>query len=316
MSLLYVESFNVEATENFNARAMLLLHLFKGSQLQTQRPLAQQYLDYLRPQCLQQDSNSPIFKETPLHLNRVENFSNSFASCSQGFRLTKRPPKKFSVPQHTQSESSYLRIHFRMGCSPHTLTLNQLTPFVTLPAQTGHKIRLIDETLLFSNATLRILLISWCPHCKGLFASTLKVPMNIPNSMSVWIPFSCRLDNWVHVCTQQWMSGISQAIRKTRTSPHPLTTILPKHPHQHPPLTELGNQKCVTHPPNAPSPSNIPTMKTKQHLAQPPPPQDSVISKTHLKLTLTTYKNERTQQTPSSHNTSRHTLTYSASKKS
>ena len=38
-------------------------------------------------------------------------------------------------------------------------------------------------------------------------------------------------------------------------------------------------------PSTRPSLSNIPTLKTKQHLAQPPPPQNTVITKTHLKLT-------------------------------
>ena len=42
----------------------------------------------------------------------------------------------------------------------------------------------------------------------------------------------------------------------------------------------------MCNPPSTRPPlSNIPTLKTKQHLAQPPPPQNTVITKTHLKLT-------------------------------
>ena len=62
------------------------------------------------------------------------------------------------------------------------------------------------------------------------------------------------------------------------------TTILPKRPHQHPPPPTRPLKMCNP-PSKRPSLSNIPTLKTKQHLVQPLPPQDSVITKTHPKLT-------------------------------
>ena len=75
------------------------------------------------------------------------------------------------------------------------------------------------------------LLLPCYPLCKGLFASSCKGPTSSP----VYLGFNRRLKNWSPANTSTQLCTLSQSNRNTLISQHPLTTILPKHPGQHPP---------------------------------------------------------------------------------
>ena len=139
-------------------------------------------------------------------------------------------PESLLLPCYSQAKDLYASVdHIPWPSNPW----NQLTPVDLVSSSFCIAFNCRPNCGVVKLPAPESLLLPWCPQGKGLFASKCKG--RSPVSSPACFGFSRRLKNWSPASTNSQLSVLSQGNRNTLSSQHPLTTILPKHPPQHPP---------------------------------------------------------------------------------
>ena len=189
-------------------------------------------------------ASSPVWIVPNCRLNRVTS-THPLPYCVQ-----MPAPESLLLPWNSQGKGllastlerrSPASIPFRFDFSRRLKNWNQLTLFDLGPSPVWIVLNCSLNRVTSSRPSPCIvklqapesLLLPWYPKGKGLFASSCKGRSPISNPAC--FGFSRRLKNWSPANTNTQLSTLSQGNGNTLSSQHPLTTILRKHPHQHPP---------------------------------------------------------------------------------